>query len=387
MKIGIYDPYFDTQGGGERYILSIAEYYLNRGDQVDLFWSGDKNLVSKAISRFSLNLDKLNLVPDIFNQHPSKTDMVDNLDNLKVFSQKTSQNPLSKITYLKTIYQQTKKYDAIFFLSDGSLPFLFARKNIIHLQVPFNFSQSIPTKILNYFKKLNYSSFIVNSQFTKRFVDNCYLINSTVIYPPVDISKFKTNSNKQNIILSVGRFDNLLNAKKQDILISAFKQLLSQSLAKDFKLVLAGGSHDQENQNQYLNHLKHQAKDLPIEFIINPDFNSLVDLYSKSKFYWHAAGYNVDENITPQYTEHFGITVVEAMASGLVPLAVAKGGLVEIVKDNQNGFLWNTIDDLVAKTNLLIGNPNLVSTLSVQALIDAKNYTKENFFTKLSNLL
>jgi len=386
MKIGIYDPYFDTQGGGERYILSIAEYYLNHGDQVDLFWSGDQGLVSKAITRFSLNLEKLNIVPDIFNLSPNKTDLIDNLDNLKIYSHKNNQHLISKISHLVNIYHQTKKYDYFFFLSDGSLPFLFAKKNIIHLQVPFNFTHSLPSVIINFLKKKNYSSFIVNSQFTKRFVDNCYSINSTVIYPPVDISKFVSDSNKKNIILSVGRFDNLLNAKKQDILIEAYKKLINQSLANNWKLVLAGGSHDQENQNQYLNHLKHLAKDLPVEFVVNPDFKTLSNLYSSSKIYWHAAGYNVDENITPQYTEHFGITVVEAMASGLVPLVVSKGGLVEIVKDSSNGYLWNSVDELVAKTNLLLGNQNLLNQLSSQSMVDAQKYTKEIFFTKLSDL-
>lgn len=66
LKVGIYDPYLDTLGGGERYMLTIAEILLKHNYQVDIFWSKDKDLIDKAQDRFALNLENLNLVPDIF---------------------------------------------------------------------------------------------------------------------------------------------------------------------------------------------------------------------------------------------------------------------------------------------------------------------------------
>ena len=44
MRIGIYSPYLDSFGGGERYMLTIAEY-LSASHKVDLFL--DKNLSNK----------------------------------------------------------------------------------------------------------------------------------------------------------------------------------------------------------------------------------------------------------------------------------------------------------------------------------------------------
>ena len=43
--------------------------------------------------------------------------------------------------------------------------------------------------------------------------------------------------------------------------------------------------------------------------------------------------------------EHFGISVVEAMAAGAVPLAVGKGGVGEIITPGENGILWDTVAD------------------------------------------
>jgi len=49
--------------------LNIADIQavLPDGYSVDIFWSGDPNLIKKATDRFNLDLSKLNIVDDIFN--------------------------------------------------------------------------------------------------------------------------------------------------------------------------------------------------------------------------------------------------------------------------------------------------------------------------------
>ena len=76
-RAAIYDPYLDTLGGGERYCLTVAEILLKHGYKVDLFWSGDQDLIKKAIKRFSLNLNGLNLVKDIFQIKPKQIDFIE----------------------------------------------------------------------------------------------------------------------------------------------------------------------------------------------------------------------------------------------------------------------------------------------------------------------
>ncbi len=388
-KAAIYDPYLDTLGGGERYCLTLAEILLKNNFQVDLFWSGDNSLISKAENRFSLNLNGLNIVPDIFSIPPTDIDNSDenqqmpDINRLSLTHQKIT-HKIKKISEKLTI---NRKYDLIFFLSDGSLPLLFSKKNYLHVQVPFLSHQNLFAK-LNYFLKSKFiNNVICNSQFTAKFQPSQFKNKTLVIYPPVDVEKFSSDKNKENIILSVGRFDNVLNAKKQDILIDAFKQLSLRHPSLNWRLILAGGSLTDPQNNAYLKLLQKKAIGLAVEFAINPPFDVLKKIYSKSKIYWHAAGFDVDENIHPENTEHFGITIVEAMASGVVPVVISHGGIPEIVDNGVNGFLWKTIDELVSKTEKLIENSDTLTLMSQQSLINCQQFSKDNFEKKLMEII
>lgn len=388
-RAAIYDPYLDTLGGGERYCLTVAEILLKNNYQVDLFWSGDNTLIEKAEIRFSLDLSNLNIIPDIYQVKPQNLDLIEENDN---FTQSVVNviNP-QKINFkFKKFFKKisnNRQYDVIFYLSDGSLPFLFGKKNFLHVQVPLIKNDQKINKILNKFKDHFYTNIICNSQFTAKFQKKISTQKVLVLYPPVDIDKFDSHQTKQNIILSVGRFDNILNAKKQDVLIDAFRSLVVREKINNWKLVLIGGSLLDPKKNSYLQYLEKKASNLPIEFIVNPPFSVLRDQYANSKIYWHAAGFDVDENIHPENTEHFGITVVEAMASGLVPVVISKGGIPEIVDNGVNGFLWQTTDELVSKTKNLINNPDTLKLMSQQSLINCHQFSKDNFEKKLLSII
>lgn len=387
-KAAIYDPYLDTLGGGERYCLTVAEILLSKDYQIDLFWSGSPDLISLAEKRFNLNLKNLNLKPDIFGLTHPKIDLIEeNLSNFAKSQPVVSQNVFQKFQHIFKKYQTLSQYDLVFYLSDGSVPLLFAKKNFLHVQVPFILNITLKEKLANIFKTKLIKKVLCNSNFTSKFLSDFPATKIEVLYPPVDIEKFSSSKNKDNIILSVGRFDNILNAKKQDVLIEAFEKLVHQNPKLNWKLVLMGGSHDSPEKNNYLQHLKYMAKNLPIEFVVNPPFETLKEIYSKSKIYWHAAGFGVDELLHPEETEHFGMTVVEAMDSGLVPVVVAKGGLTEIVKDSQNGFLWQNIDELIAKTQLLFSTPKDLEKMAIKAQESAKSFSKQVFEEKLLNLI
>jgi len=80
---------------------------------------------------------------------------------------------------------------------------------------------------------------ICNSYFTKRFVDKEYGVESIVIYPPIDIEKFRPKR-KENLIVSISRFSQLAQVKRQDVLIKAFKKLYRTGF-ENWRFVLAGG--------------------------------------------------------------------------------------------------------------------------------------------------
>lgn len=97
MKAAIYNPYWDTLGGGERYTASVASVFLKNGYSVDIEWR-DKNLIKQISKRFELDISKVKIVKDI---------------------------------------NRGDSYDACFWVSDGSVPTLKSRNNFLHFQVPF----------------------------------------------------------------------------------------------------------------------------------------------------------------------------------------------------------------------------------------------------------
>ncbi len=115
-------------------------------------------------------------------------------------------------------------------------------------------------------------------------VDEEFGISSDVVYPPVDVDSFiERTVEKENIIISVGRFSKLKQSKGQDVLIRVFRRMLDSGLIKEWKLVLAGGT--EVGSSGYLEYLKKEAAGYPIEFIESPLYEKLVDLYVRSKIF------------------------------------------------------------------------------------------------------
>jgi len=356
MKALIYDPYLRTMGGGERYVLGVAEA-LRKINYEIYFAHGKHSTLSRAKRRFGIDTAHYKIDPNayyFFKHHGS---------------------------ILKR-YLLTRKYDFIFFVSDGSVPFLFGRKNFIHFQVPFT-KYSIFSLLLIRFKNFFITRYVYNSIFTKKVVEKRLKTHkSIVVYPPIDITAFRNSSIKDNIVLSVGRFDSPSHSKRFDILVRAFKLLYKKN--KKLNLIIAGGLKG-ETGKITLKELKLQAEKYPISFVVNPSYSDLVKLYAKSKIYWHAAGYDIDEQISPELTEHFGISTVEAMASGCVPIVINKGGQKEIVT-SKSGFLWNSISELVDHTITVLSNDILCRKLSKGAIKRSKKFSDKIFDLKLQNL-
>ena len=92
-----------------------------------------------------------------------------------------------------------------------------------------------------------------------------------------------------------------------------------------------------------------------MELRLDVSREELLDLYSRASLFWHAAGYGQDERRHPERLEHFGITTVEAMAHGAVPLVYPAGGPAEVVEDGVSGRWWRTPGELVERNGCTDG--------------------------------
>lgn len=352
-KALIFDPYLNTLGGGERYSLVFGLELLKLGFQVELAWDKPETM-AEAEDRFGLNFSGLRLNPSSYLLCKNKTSI------------------------LKRI-QFTSQYDTIFWVSDGGIPLLFSKDKFVHFQVPFN--KLGGAKILNKIKSLFVTKFIYNSEFTKKVVEKSVLKSKgVVIHPPIDTDAFSSGK-KENIILSVARFSSKMTSKKQDLLIKAFKVFVKKN--PGYSLILMGGSL---NGTSEVETLKEQAKGYDVQILPNPSFKDLQSAYSKAKFFWHAAGFGVDEEKSPEKVEHFGMTTVEAMSAGCIPIVINKGGQKEVVVSGESGFLVEDEQQMAEKTSDLLQSPEISNHFQKEALARSKLFSVANFSASIKKL-
>lgn len=236
-----------------------------------------------------------------------------------------------------------------------------------------------------------YDIVFANSEYTKYWISKYWQKESVVLYPPVDLI-FKNNQinfdQKKNYICSVGRFFTKGHGKKQEIMIEAFKKMCDLG-CKNWELHLAGGIGNEPTSLEYIEKIKDLTKGYPIIFHFNVSRQEIVNLYLSSKIYWHAAGFGEDKTKYPIKFEHFGITPIEAMSAGCIPVLYNGGGLPETTKImglDPSIHLFNSIDELVINTQNLIKNKTKLDFESIFKIIDS-NFSKESFMKKYKNFI
>jgi len=155
-------------------------------------------------------------------------------------------------------------------------------------------------------------NYIANSKTVKKRIKKYYKANSEIIYPNIEMEKFHISKDIGDYYLAGCR---LVPYKRIDIIVQAFKKL-------NLKLKIFGDGVDMER----LKSIADGADN--IEFLGRVDDDKRSELFSKCKAY-----------INPQ-TEDFGITIVEAMASGRPVIAVRRGGATETVIENKTGVFF-----------------------------------------------
>lgn len=347
--ITILNPYLDTLGGGERYILTIAEV-LSRDNSVIVYWD-DLSIKEKIENRLHIDTQNIQFKKIIKNK----------IERFLAYSNS----------------------DILFYITDGSLFFSPAKKSILIIQSPSHIPK-IQTKF-DRLKLKTWNSIFCYSKYIQSFIKK-KINKDIVIFPPSIDYSFYSSKQKENIILSTGRFFSHLHSKKQHLLVEAFKDLYTNEDVSSWKLVLIG-STEHEESNEYLQQIKTNATGYPIEIHTNIPFSTLKDYYAKAKLFWLATGLGEDLIKYPERAEHFGIATLEAMASGCVPIVYNGGGQKELVRSGIDGYLFEDKNELIRYTKEMIDHADKRKKIAEHAIRTSKKYSLENFRNKLHEIL
>lgn len=301
MKVALFSPYIPKHvGGGEKYLFDCAQILKENGFEVSIAISSEQKLSIKEVTEIKKKYENfLNY----------------SLDGINIVA-----SPIyTQTNFIKKLFW-TAKFDALYYQTDGSLFFSLAKKNILHIQVPLKINKQ---SLVDRLKLHNWRIKNTNSEFTKKYIEKYWQTKINFVHQPyVNSQEFESNIKlpKEKIILSVGRFFYQLHSKRQDVLVKFFKDLveLDKKTLASWKMILLGKNEDQD----FAQKVADLAKGSNIEILHDLNRKDLIKIYQKSSIYWHATGFNVDEEIEPEKVEHFGISTLEAMAAKTIPIVI-----------------------------------------------------------------
>jgi len=242
----------------------------------------------------------------------------------------------------------------------------------------------IPLFLITYPRDLKfletYNKIITISKYSRKWIKKLWGRESTILFPPVDVDSFKAGK-KEKIILSVGRFFPEHHNKKQLELVRIFNELFEQypGRMRDYTLYLAGGVGSRADHLKYVEKVIAAGKNYPVKVITNIEWLQLVKIFARSHIFWHASGMDEDEKVHPEKFEHFGITTVEAMAAGCIPVVINKGGQKEIIKNGHNGFLFDSWKELKDITIKIINGEVNADEIRKNAAESCRRFSNSNF--------
>lgn len=206
-----------------------------------------------------------------------------------------------------------------------------------------------------------------NSYFTREIVKRMYGVESGVLYPPVPIHKYDhpINGNRRKRYV-------LLTRPEATTGVSLLS-IIGRRLPKDIKLIIIGNID--RAGIAALRNLK--AEGVNFEYLGFVSEESKIEIFRKCSIYINLA-----------VNETFGISVVEALASGCIPLAHRSGAIPEYLPEE---FCFSDYEEIPEKIVTYIDSPSdLREKLKRIALRFDENVFRKNFmlsFHRLENTL
>jgi glycosyltransferase involved in cell wall biosynthesis len=177
--------------------------------------------------------------------------------------------------------------------------------------------RALATPIVSYLRRFDRRTstpervqrFVACSKTVAKRIERCYGRDARVVYPPVDVERFRPNGKPpEDFYLVVAGF---VAYKREDLAIDAFRRLAGR------RLIVAG---DGPGRGRFAALAPHN-----VEFLGRVSDDELADLYARCK----ALIFPGDED--------FGMIPVEAQAAGRPVIALGSGGALETVVGRGEG--------------------------------------------------
>src|SRR5215467_4688934 len=393
MKVGIYNEPSGSIGGSE-YAVSVLAHALSERHQVEIVHHNQTLAIDQLeqLSGLELANVRLRLVD---RQEPPNLRFPSGLRNLH-------RRYRAEIDWQADF---SRPYDLFIASTHGLPPFCHAPTGVLLTLFPLHDRVSVwpwvavatarnwllKEKVKNlYYSWLWHERFrsyqyrLSNSKYTRKWTRAWWGIETDILYPPVDT--FFDPVPKANLLLSVGRFSTVSHSKRQVEMMGAFSHLKRTAL-QEWCYHSVGGLGDHPADHDYFDQVRRIARDCSAQVTANIARADLRQLLSRAQIYWHAAGYGCDENTDPFQAEHFGISTVEAMAAGCVPVVYDHGGQSEIVEHGRSGYLWRTLDELHDYTRRLAESDALREQVAKAARLRACQFSRETFVNRFVQFL
>ena len=231
----------------------------------------------------------------------------------------------------------------------------------------------------------SYDQVVSISEYTREWVQRYWNRQSELLFPPIHTAAIPAGE-KRDQILSVGRFfgPGRGHSKKQLEMVQAFVEAQERGEFRGWEYHLVGGCSEEDQP--YLEEVRRAGDGHPVHIHANAPRSLVRDLFATSKLFWHATGLGEDAEDHPWVFEHFGITTVEAMAAGCVPVVIAMAGQKEIVRPGIDGYLFMTLAELQSYSAAVAADETLRQRLAEQAKARAEDFSEHAFAERWSAL-
>lgn len=210
------------------------------------------------------------------------------------------------------------------------------------------FNRLNPIKFMN----KNTDMFVAVSEFVKNEWIKLGLKEEKikVLYDGVDLDRIDSQPKQvDGNELRIACVGQITNAKGQHIVIDALNKI--KKVNRTIKVDFWGKGKD-----EYVDFLKSQLRQEKGIIVDFKGYNAGV-----SKELW-----KYDIGINPSRNEGFGRTTVEYMAAGLCVLALNSGANSELIREGENGFLFDNSDELAQRIISLQSEENTMRMISEQ---------------------